>query len=264
MPIVTDALCDLAERGGEAAHAALGALRNAAPTPRVREASDAALASDDANTRAAGLVLLARHWTDDARPVWRRFLVSTSAPLRQTAENVIGDYGTEEDLPDAAAHLAKLIRARQGISQSPPRGSSIVNLLIRHRAHPVARVALDDLTARWSRLSDDMRTWLAEEHAWLVPMAGAADDEQSDVMPEELLTWPPPSIERDGSSLMLVFDEGGAHHPVRGRFEELAERHPSVEVLDGDREWLSVVIATADPEALVRELWSAASDGSHP
>ena len=79
-------------------------------------------------------------------------------------------------------------------------------------------------------------------------------------MPEELLTWPPPSVERDGSSLMLVFDEVGAHQPVRERFEELAERHPSVAVLDGDREWISVTIDAADPDALVRDLWSAAGD----
>ena len=262
--VVTEGLRDLADRGDEAAPAALTALRAAAPTRRVRATCDAALDSGNANIRGAALALLARHWPDDARPVWREFLASTSGPLRWTAEAVISEYGTTEDLPDAAAHLATLIRARQAISMSPPRGSSLVNLLIRHREHPVAGVALDDLTARWSRLSDDMRSWLAEQHPWLVPAAVATNDEQSDAVPDELLTWPPPSVERDGSSFLLIFDEDGAHHPVRGRFEELAEHHPSVEVLDGDREWLSVAIATAQPDALVRELWSAASDGDQP
>ena len=59
---------------------------------------------------------------------------------------------------------------------------------------------------------------------------------------------------------MVIFDEVGAHQPVRDRFEELAARHPSVELIDGDREWVSVVIDAADPEALVGELWSAAGD----
>ncbi|WP_457098602.1 hypothetical protein [Microbacterium sp. P5_E9] len=262
--VVAAALCNLADRGGDAALTALRALGNAAPTARVRATSEAAISSDDANTRAAGLALLARHWPGDARPVWRRFLESNSAPLRQMAETVMGECGTEEDLPDAASHLAMLLRLRHGMSQSPPRGSAIVNLLIRYRDHPVAREALDDLTARWPRLSDDMRAWVSGQHPQLVPVAAAADDEPSEPPSEELLTWPPPSVQREGSSFMLVFDEEGAHHPVRGRFEEHLDRHPSVEVLDGDREWLSVIIAAADPEALVRTLWSAAGDDSHP
>ena len=140
--VVTEALRDLAGRRGEAATSALAALRAASPSPGVRAAADTALASGDANLRAAALALLARHWTDDARPVWREFLASTSAPMRWTAEDVIGEYGAEEDLPLAAAHLAKLIRARHGVSMSPPRGSSIVDLLIRHRDLPW-------LAARW-------------------------------------------------------------------------------------------------------------------
>lgn len=258
--VVSDALIDLAERGGEAASASLAALRGAAPSSGVRAVCDAAIVSDDPDIRAAGLELLARHWTDEARPVWREALASTSAPVRWTAEDVIGEYGAEEDLQDAAAHLAKLIRARKGISMSPPRGSAIVDLMIRHHSNPAARVALEDLTARWPRLSDDMRTWLEANHPSLAPVAVVVDDEKDDGMPEEHLTWPSPSVERTGSSLMVVFDEVGAHQPVRDRFEELAARHPSVELIDGDREWVSVVIDAADPEALVRELWSAAGD----
>jgi len=184
-PVVGVALSELADRGGGTAPAALAALRGAAPSPGVRATADVALASDDPNIRAAGLALLARHWTDDARPLWREFLASTSAPMRWTAEEVIREYGTEADLRDAETDAA---------------------------------------------------------------------------MSEELLTWPSPSVERDGTSFMLVFDEVGAHQPVRERFEELAERHPSVEVIDGDREWISVAIDTDDPEALVRELWSAAGE----
>jgi hypothetical protein len=182
--------------------------------------------------------------------------------MRWEAEDLIAEYGTEEDLPAASAHLAKLIRSRHAIAMLPPRGSPIVNLMVRHADHPVARAALDDLTARWSRLSDDMRSWLAEQHPSLAPAAVPAENEKAEAMPEELLTWPPPSLERDGSSFALTFDEAGAHHPVRERFEELAERHPMIEVIEGDREWLSVAIDAADPEALVRELWSAASDVS--
>jgi hypothetical protein len=168
---VSTALQDLARRGGGAAIAALAALHQAAPSSAVRATCDAALASDDAHIRAAGLSLLARHWTDDARPVWREFLRSKSAPQRWMAETVISRHATAEDLPDAAAHLSRVIRARPGMAMSPPRGSDLVDLMVRHRRHPVARVALEDLSARWPGLSDDMRPWIAEHHPWLVPEA---------------------------------------------------------------------------------------------
>ncbi len=174
---VSTALQELTRRGGEAAAAALAALHRASPSAAVRMTCDAALASDDSHVRAAGLSLLARHWTDDARPVWRESLRSRSTPERWMAERVISEHGTTVDLPDAAAHLARVVRARQRIATSPPRGSDLVNLLARHREQPAARVALDDLIGRWPRLSDDMRTWLAESHPLLVPTV-SADERQ--------------------------------------------------------------------------------------
>jgi hypothetical protein len=142
----------------------------------------------------------------------------------------------------------------------PPRGSEIVDLMIRHREHPAARMALDDLTARWPRLSDEMREWLAKHHPWLAPGVAAAHEARAETMPDETLTWPPPSIEHHGSSFVLTFDEVGAHQPVRERFEALAEQHSSIRVITGDRDWLRVVLHTAEPEVLIRELWKAASD----
>lgn len=256
---VAAALRDLAARGGDVAWVALGALHHADPTPELRATVDAALASDDPNLRAAGLSILARHWTADARPVWREFLASKSAPMRWTAESVIGIHGGEDDLADAAAHLAKLVRSRQGVPTSPPRGNEIIDLLVRHRDRPTARAALADLADRWARLSDDLRSWLEEHHPWLRPVSAAAEPARMDPLPAEELAFPPPTVERDGASLVLTFDEGAAHHPVRDRFAELLDRHPSVEMLDGDREWLAVRIDLPNPEGLVRELWQAAS-----
>jgi hypothetical protein len=259
---VTDALLVVAGQKGERASTALFALRNADPAPAVRTAVDAGLASDDPNMRATALDLLAHHWGADARPIWKEFLASKSAPMRWTAEAVIGLHGTREDLADAAAHLAKLARARGGMSMSPPRGNEIVDLLARHRDDPIARAGLDDLSARWDRLPEDLRSWLAEHHPELDP--ARRDDQPAEAASapddiEEELRWPAPTIERRGRDLHLEFDEVGAHQPARERFEELAMAHPAIEVLEGDREWLSVRVTVSDVEALIHELWEAAS-----
>ena len=263
-PAVASALRDLARRGGEPAQAALGALHVADPTPELRATADQAIASDDPNVRAAGLAVLAHHWTDAARPAWREFLDSKSAPMRWTAESVIGLYGGEEDLADAAKHLAKLVRSKPATAMIPPRGNEIVDLLVRHRDHPVARAGLDDLTERWARLSDDLRTWLLDHHPWLAPADALSDvGAAPEALPaEEELVFPPPAVEAgDDGTLRVWFDEAAAHHPVRERFEQLIGRHESVEILDGDREWLSVRVTAGDPEALIGALWEAASDG---
>lgn len=261
-PDVASALRDLVRRGGEVAQAALGALGAAEPTPELRASAEEALASQDPNVRAAGLELLARHWTDEARPVWREFLASKSAPMRWAAESVLGEYGAEEDLADAASHLAKLLRSRPTVQSSPPRGSEIIGLLGRHPDHPAARAAFDDLGARWTRLPDDVRSWVIRHHPSLAPAgataAGPAD--AADELPaEDDLEFPPPVMEADDDgSLRLWFDEAAAHHPVRERFEVLVAEHPSLEVLDGDREWLTVRIHGNESEALIAELWAAA------
>ena len=259
---VASALRDLARRGGDAAYVALHALNAADPTPDVRATADEALASDDSNVRAAGLALLARHWTDAARPIWRESLASKSAPMRWTAESLIGEYGAEEDLAPAAAHLSKLVRSKPVIATSPPRGNEIIDLLVRHRDHAVARTALEDLSARWARLSDDLRAWLLDHHPWLAPAdAAPAPADATDALPDEdELVFPSPTVEAEvDGALRLWFDEAAAHHPVRDRFEELMAQHPSVEILDGDREWLSVRVSGGEAEAMIAELWDAAA-----
>ena len=257
--LVTEALIATAAGGGDTAVAALAALRQAEPTSVVRTAVEAALATGDPNARAAALETLAHHWGTEARPAWRELLASKSAPMRWAAEAVIGLHGDEEDLADAAAHLAKLARAKGAMSMSPPRGNEIVDLLVRHRDHSSARAGLDDLSARWDRLPEDLRSWLAEHHPWLDPARRADQPAESMAAGEEELSWPPPRINRRDGLLHLDFDEASAHHPVRERFEELAEAHPAIEVLDGDREWLSMRVTAPNGEALVQELWEAAS-----
>ena len=257
---ITDALCDAATRGGESSEPAIHALARAAPTPRVHETLVRILASDEPNAMASALGSLAVHWPDEARPVWRRFLLSRSIPLRWAAEETLGLHGTEDDLPEAAAHLAKLIRTKSATHMTPPRGAQIVTLLLQHRDNHEARAGLDDLSARWDRLADDMRGWLEQHHPELHADRGhaAAPAELEAVEPEEPLVWPPPTIEPDGGAFMLSFDEGAHHSRTRDRFEELAVAAPEIEVLDGDREWLRVRIDSPDPQRLVRELWEDA------
>jgi hypothetical protein len=236
---VTSALLDVAAGGGERGASAIEALRNAAPSESVRDALEKAMAAaDDPNLQAAALSVFAHRWGSEARPVWREFLASRSAPLRWTAEAVLGAYGTEEDLTDAVAHLRKLARTKSSVHMTPPRGHEIVDLLVRHRHHPVAGAGLDDLSARWERLGDDLREWLAKHHPWLDPARRSDQPAEQEGEPEPELTWPAPIIERDG--------------------EELARANPLIEVLDGDREWLSVRIRSAEPEVLVKQLWEAA------
>lgn len=255
---VTEALRTVAGEKGERACAALAALGKAKPTPEVRATIDGAIVADDANVRAAALDTLAHLWGVEARPAWKEFLTSKMAPMRWSAEIVIGIHGTEEDLADAAAHLAKLARSKAAMSISSPRGNEIVGLLVRHRDHPTARAGLDDLSARWDRLPADLRGWLTEHHPWLDPANRADQPSESAAVPEEELSWPPPAIERSGDVVTLEFDDAAAHHPVRERFEELVTAHPSIELLEGDREWLSIRVSGPDPEALIHQLWVAA------
>lgn len=135
-----------------------------------------------------------------------------------------------------------------------------MGLLVRHGDHPNARAALDDLTARWDRLGDDMREWLEAHHPGLRPdRRPGTPVELRGVEPEEPLTWPAPAVERDGDVWLVTFDEGAHHSPQRERFEELAVASPLVEILDGDREWLRLRIHAdeADARRLVRTLWES-------
>lgn len=70
-----------------------------------------------------------------------------------------------------------------------------------------------------------------------------------------------PSIERKGRELHLGFWDTDVTD-IRDRFGELIEAHPSVSILDGDREWLTLSIDAPDPEKLIAELWAKAHHGS--
>ena len=257
---ITDALCDAAMRGGERSERAIAALANAAPTEQVRTTLNQVLASEEAGPMANALGSLAAHWPDEARPVWRRFLASRSVPLRWAAEETLGQVGTEADVPEAAAHLAKLVRTKSSTHFTPPRGADLIALLLRHPEHADAQAGLEDLTARWDRLNTDLHEWLEEHHPELAPDAAVAAAELSGVTPEEPGTWPPPTIERDGDAWMITFSEGADHSPQRDRFEELVDAAPGIQILDGDREWLRVRIraAASDAKRILTDMWEEA------
>ena len=254
---VVEALAATSRARGEMGLRALEALRNASPSAAVRQTVDDALRSDDASIQASALGVLAHHWGTGARPVWQRFLTARSAPLRYAAEESLGLYGEAGDLADAAAHLARLARSKSSVQYSPPRGADIVNLLVRHRDDPSARAALNDLSARWEQLGEDLRQWLGEHHPWLAPHPPSGRPLEVDAEPEPPLEWPPPSVERDGDTFVVSFDRTDLFE-TRERFEELAESRHDIELIDGDREWTTMRIAADDPEALIRRLWEAA------
>ena len=177
------------------------------------------------------------------------------------AEDAIGEFGDAVDVPLAAEHLSRIIRRKSTISWQPPRGSAIIELLVRHRGVAEAKTALDDLSKRWPKLPEELQRWLQTYHPDLVPdevptseVAFAAEPAEAVESP---LTWPPPSIERKGKELHLGFWDTDLTD-IRDRFEDLAAAHPSITIVDGDREWGTYRVEDQDPEALIAELWARA------
>ncbi|HEU5204151.1 MAG TPA: hypothetical protein VFU17_07640 [Candidatus Limnocylindrales bacterium] len=244
---------------------ALRALRNARPTGEVRAAMATALESTDADVRDAALGALGAVFGVGARPYWQAWLASSSWPQRMAAEDVIGQFGDADDVPLAAEHLGKIIRRRSSTSWEPPRGSEIINLLVRHREVPEARAGLADLMQRWPKLPEELRTWLTRHYPDLVPEEapgpGVDIEPADDVGAEPPLTWPLPEIKREGSALYLGYWDTDMF-AVRERFEELLDEHPAVTLLDGDREWQTLRIDSPDPEALIGELWARAHEAT--
>ena len=248
---------------GEIASAAMGALERAVPTEEVRAATDAGLDVASGDVRAAALGVLARHWSDEARPVWRAWLRSSSLACRFAAEEALGEHGTIEDLPDAAATLARLIRSK-GMTHEPPRGAEIITLLARHPDEPVARTALADLRARWDRLPEGYERWIERHHPELAPAAGPRSqagplDEES-IDEEAELEWPFPAVDRQGDTFHVAFDDLGARSAVRDRFEAALEAADGVTILDADREFLDLRVAGPDPVDRLAALWRDAQE----
>ncbi len=261
---LTAVLCTVARRAALSSRSAVVALRRARPTDEVVGALESALASPILDVSDAALGSLAELLGTGARPYWQAGLASSSAPRRMAAEDVIGQSGDADDVPLAAEHLAKIIRRKSSISWEPPRGSDIIGLLVRHREIPEATAALADVTTRWPKLPDEMQRWLVDHHPDLLPSAavldsgeGPADEPQGASEPR--LEWPLPTIEARGKELHLGFWDTDVTD-IRDRFEDLCEAHPSVTILDGDREWATLRIDAADPEALIVELWARAHE----
>ena len=241
------------------AAAALIALGQAAPSPELRAVVEDALRAASNDVRGNAAWLLARQWGTDARPVWREFLASKSTGLRDVADGLIAEHGTEEDLDDAALRIAKIVRAKPGMTFSPPRGSDLIGLLARHREHPVARAAFDDLAARWDRFPDPgLRDWIREHHPWIESAGQGGAQRELDVEPELPGEPDPPTVTGIDGGFELAFDEVSAHSAARDRFEVLADAHPSVEVVASDREWIELRIDGDAPEALIDTLWKRA------
>jgi hypothetical protein len=192
------------------------------------------------------------------------------------AEEAIGTFGDVEDVPLAAEHLRKIIRRRSSISWEPPRGNEIITLLVRHWEMPEAAAALGDLTGRWPKLPEELQRWLRRSHPDLTPPEAPAPPEGSSAPGEEStpspvpsneveapveppLEWPVPSIEREGKEFRLGFWDTDMHD-IRDRFEDLAAAHPSITIIDGDREWGTYRIEAADAESLIAAVWARAHE----
>ena len=246
---------------------AVQALRNARPTDEVRAALETALESTDADIPGIALGTLGDVFGVGARPYWQAWLESSSWPRRMAAEDVMGEFGDAEDVPVAAEHLGKIIRRKSSISWEPPRGSEIIELLVRHRELPEAQAALADLTKRWPKHPEELQRWLKDRHPDLVPNEPAAAPAPAEAPGERdaepPLTWPLPEIKRDGKDVYVGFWDTDIFD-IRERFEELLDDHPSATLVDGDREWLTATIDAPDPEALIAELWARAQEAPEP
>jgi hypothetical protein len=255
------ALCRIAALD-EDRHAAeaLRSLRSAPPSAAVRAVTEGALTAPSNEIRATALWLLAYHWGTEARPVWREFLASKSTTLRDAAEGAIAEHGTEEDLPEAALRVAKIIRAKPGMTYSPPRASDLIDYMARYREHPVAGAAFADLAGRWDRFPDPgLRDWIREHHPWIEGAGQDGPPVDLDIDPEVPGEPDPPKVTRTDERVEVVFeDDASAHSAARERFEVLAEAHASVEVVASDREWLDLRIEDDAPEQLIETLWAQA------
>ena len=260
---LTAVLCKAARRKGLSTTAAVRALRKARPTAEVRGALEAALESSDADVRDIAMGSLGAVFGIGARPYWRAWLASSSAPQRMAAEDAIGEFGDADDVPLAAEHLGRLIRRKSSIEWQPPRGSAIIGLLVRHRDLPEAQAALTDLTKRWPKLPDELQRWLQEHHPDLVPAEPAAPvgpvEPPDEPALEPPLAWPLPEIKRDGKEVYVGFWDTDMFD-IRERFDALLDEHPAVTLMDGDREWLTATIDAPNPEALIAELWDRARE----
>jgi hypothetical protein len=258
---LTAVLCRATRRGGLSAIDAVIAMRKAEPSREVRAALEVALESSVTDVSDLAMGTLGVVFGTGARQYWEAWLASSSAPRRMAAEDAIGAFGDADDVPLAAEHLGKIIRRKSSISWEPPRGSEIITLLVRHRARPQAKAALDDLSKRWPKLPDELQRWLRTYHADLVPIEAKEPSAQPigepDPPAEPPLEWPLPSIEHKGKEIHLGFWDTDLTD-VRDRFDELAEAHPAVTILDGDREWGTYRVDAGDPERLIAELWAQA------
>lgn len=236
------------------------ALGAAEPDEQLREVLSGLVADGNGWARASALEVAAGFWGTDLREAWTELLRSRSAPVRESAERVLGRHGTVDDLPSAAEHLAKLARRKLGsVSYDIPRGAEIVGLLLRHRGDPVAERALADLRALGERLHPDLRDWLERTHPTVLadgpPVAADPLAESSEVEPD--VQWPPPQVTVNGDGTATVGFEATDMHETRERFEDLVVK-AGIEVLEGDREWLLLASGSSDPTAQVIELWTAA------
>lgn len=276
-PDVRDELLRLAERKDGVAAGAVALLGHVEPDIELRAFLDELMLSAPTQIRASALAAASQLWGSDLRPVWHNWLSDRSAPLREIAEEMLGAYGGIDDIDACAAHLAKLIRRRPGqVSWHIPREAPLIELLLRHRGEPTVEAAFDDLYDRWSQLNPDIHDWLRRTHPDLVPAdhgATIADgprvawvDHTGDTVDGTVVddaVWPLPTIEIAGSSVTLGFDSTDMFD-TKDRFEELCATHPTIEVLDADREFLQLDIDHPDPTAVIIQLWADAGGDPAP
>ncbi|HYN34976.1 MAG TPA: hypothetical protein VES40_20290 [Ilumatobacteraceae bacterium] len=276
-PEVRDELLRLAERDDAVAASAVALLGHAEADLELREVLDELILSASTAVRASALAAASQLWGGDLRPVWHNWLNDRSAPLRETAEEMLGAYGDLDDIDVAAAHLAKLIRRRPGqVSWHVPREARLIELLLRHRGEPTVEAAFDNLYARWSRLNPDIHDWFRRTHPRLVPdddgetiASGHRTDDHNhgDDVDEEAvvddIVWPLPTIEIAGSSVTLGFDSTDMFDN-KDRLEGLCATHPAITVIDADRELLQLDIDDPDPTSLILQLWADAGGGPTP
>ncbi len=174
-------LCDLARPGlgeltsDEAARveSALQALEAASVTPGVVDLVEQLFdESPSARVRRQAGATLVALLGARARDVWVRLLESRDPWDVDTGEELVADHGDESDLEVALTAAHRLLRRRPADrAYHPPRGSDLLDFLARYRGNVEVDALFFEVTARWPRLPEELRDWLAAHHPWLVPDA---------------------------------------------------------------------------------------------
>jgi hypothetical protein len=161
------------------------ALAHGPGTPDVVAALRALSRHDQAETRRAAVEALGQVGGRDlVQPLWDGLIASRSPSERVTGSALVARYGSADDVPVAVSALRRALASRNPRRwDDPPWGAGLLQLLWRHRDDPTAAAELASVSARWTRLHPDLRSWVAQHLPELAPHASPGEPPNGDAPP---------------------------------------------------------------------------------